>query len=216
MGLYKNGILGAYRNKVGTVVGRIWRGKDVVAAMPKSMHNPNTEPQKSIRNRFAVIGALAGTFLSAINIGLHNIFMKRQSTAAGEFVRLNWDAVTEAGGTITTDYSSIKIAKGSLVGVLFGAADFDTPATVTAQFASLEQADGTSLDDKVYLMVYCPEADAAVLGDPVARAANHASLMVPPSWGGMRVHVWGFVAGGGMNNKGKISNSVYIGSGTIS
>ena len=120
MALYKNGILGAYRNKVGTVVGRIWRGKDVVAAMPKSMHNPNTDPQKKIRSRFAVIGRLAASFLNALNIGLHNIYMKRQSTAIGEFVRLNWDAVTAAGETVTTDYSSIKVAKGNLVGVLFG------------------------------------------------------------------------------------------------
>lgn len=219
MALYKNGILGAYRNKVGTVVGRIWRGKDVVAAMPKSMHNPNTDPQKKIRSRFAVIGRLAASFLNALNIGLHNIYMKRQSTAIGEFVRLNWDAVTTAGDTVTTDYSSIKIAKGNLVGVLFGTADFEVPQQVTVSFESNEEADGTSLDDSVYLMVYCPDADAAILSAPVKRSANSVNLMVPRYWGGMTVHLWGFVKGGGItntgDNRGKISNSVYIGSGNI-
>lgn len=216
MALYKNGILGAYRNKVGTVVGRIWRGKDVVAAMPKSMHNPNTDPQKKIRSRFAVIGRLAASFLNALNIGLHNIYMKRQSTAIGEFVRLNWDAVTAAGETVTTDYSSIKVAKGNLVGVLFGTADFDTPQQVEVSFESNEEADGTSLDDKVYLLVYSPDADAAILSAPVKRSAHSVSLMVPVYWGGMKVHLWGFTQGDGMTNKGKISNSTYIGTGTIS
>lgn len=219
MALYKNGILGAYRNKVGTVVGRIWRGKDVVAAMPKSMHNPNTDPQKKIRSRFAVIGRLAASFLNALNIGLHNIYMKRQSTAIGEFVRLNWDAVTAAGETVTTDYSSIKISKGNLVGVLFGTASFDTPQQVTVNFESNEEADGTSLDDLIYLMVYCPDADAAILSAPVKRSASSVTLMVPTYWGGMTVHLWGFVKGGGIantgDNRGKISNSVYIGSGNI-
>lgn len=219
MALYKNGILGAYRNKVGTVVGRIWRGKDVVAAMPKSMHNPNTQPQKSIRSRFAVIGRLAAALLNALNIGLHNIYMKRQSTAIGEFVRLNWDAVTAAGETVTTDYSSIKIAKGNLVGVLFGTADFNTPQQVSVSFESNEEADGTSLDDLIYLMVYCPDADAAILSAPVKRSANSVYLMVPGYWGGKTVHLWGFVKGGGLtntgDNRGKISNSVYIGSGNI-
>lgn len=219
MALYKNGILGAYRNKVGTVVGRIWRGKDVVAAMPKSMHNPNTDPQKKIRSRFAVIGRLAASFLNALNIGLHNIYMKRQSTAIGEFVRLNWDAVTAAGETVTTDYSKIKVAKGNLVGVMFGTANFDTPQQVTVSFESNEEADGTSLDDSVYLMVYCPDADAAILSAPVKRSAKSVSLMVPAYWGSMTVHLWGFVKGNGMtnmgNNRGKISNSIYIGSGNI-
>ncbi len=219
MALYKNGILGAYRNKVGTVVGRIWRGKDVVAAMPKSMHNPNTDPQKKIRSRFAVIGRLAASLLNALNIGLHNIYMKRQSTAIGEFVRLNWDAVTAAGETVTTDYSSIKIAKGNLVGVLFGTADFDTPQQVEVSFESNEEADGTSLDDKVYLLVYCPDADAAILSAPVKRSVSSVSLMVPAYWGGMTVHLWGFTKGDGMtnmgDNRGKISNSTYIGSGII-
>lgn len=219
MALYKNGILGAYRNKVGTVVGRIWRGKDVVAAMPKSMHNPNTDPQKKIRSRFAVIGRLAASLLNALNIGLHNIYMKRQSTAIGEFVRLNWDAVTAAGDTITTDYSSIKVAKGNLVGVMFGTADFDTPQQVEVSFESNEEADGTSLDDKVYLLVYCPDVDAAILSAPVKRSANSVSLMVPAYWGGQTVHLWGFTKGDGMtnmgDNRGKISNSTYIGSGNI-
>lgn len=219
MALYKNGILGAYRNKVGTVVGRIWRGKDVVAAMPKSMHNPDTDPQKKIRSRFAVIGRLAASLLNALNIGLHNIYMKRQSTAIGEFVRLNWDAVTAAGATVTTDYSAIKVAKGNLVGVLFGTADFDTPQQVEVSFESNEEADGTSLDDQVYLLVYSPDADAAILSAPVKRSAHSVSLMVPAYWGGMKVHLWGFTKGGGMtnagDNRGKISNSTYIGTGNI-
>lgn len=219
MALYKNGILGAYRNKVGTVVGRIWRGKDVVAAMPKSMHNPNTDPQKKIRSRFAVIGRLAASLLNALNIGLHNIYMKRQSTAIGEFVRLNWDAVTMAGDTVTTDYSSIKVAKGNLVGVMFGAADFSTPREIKVPFESNDEADGTNLDDKVYLLVYCPEADAAVLSTPARRGAMKITLMVPGYWSGMKVHLWGFTKGVGMtnrgDNRGKISNSTYIGSGNI-
>ena len=215
MALYKNGILGAYRNKVGTVVGRIWRGKDVVAAMPKSMHNPNTDPQKKIRSRFAVIGRLAASLLNALNIGLHNIYMKRQSTAIGEFVRLNWDAVTAAGDTVTTDYSKIKVAKGNLVGVLFGTADFDTPQQIEVSFESNEEADGTSLDDEVYMIVYCPTVDAAILSAPVRRSAHSVNLMVPAYWGGMSVHLWGFTVGKNITNKGKISNSTYIGTGTI-
>lgn len=219
MALYKNGILGAYRNKVGTVVGRIWRGRDVVAAMPKSMHNPNTDPQKKIRSRFAVIGRLAASLLNALNIGLHNIYMKRQSTAIGEFVRLNWDAVTMAGDDVKTNYTAIKVAKGNLVGVLFGGADFSTPQTVKVPFESNEEADGTSLDDKVYILMYCPDADAAILSEPVKRSANSVTLMVPRHWGGMTVHLWGFTKGDGMtnlgDNRGKISNSTYIGSGII-
>ena len=220
MALYKNGILGAYRNKVGTVVGRIWRGKDVVAAMPKSMHNPNTDPQKKIRSRFAVIGRLAASLLNALNIGLHNIYMKRQSTAIGEFVRLNWDAVTATGDTVTTDYSAIKVARGNLVGVLFKTPSFEIPQQVIVDFENNEEIDGVSLDDKIHLLVYCPDADAAILSAPVKRSANTVSLMVPAYWGGMVVHLWGFVQGDGIDNsgketKGKISNSVYIGSGKI-
>ena len=218
MALYKQGILGAFRNKVGTVVGRIWRsGKFVMAGLPQTHSKTATNAQLLIQARFKAIGNLAGAFLSATNLGLKNMFLKRGSTQAGEFVRLNWNNVqATTPDSVTIDYAEIEVSRGSLTGVQFGTADFDTPNQVEVAFTTNEEVDGTSLLDKVYLFVYCPDTQAGILSAPVARSVQSTSLMVPSFWGGMKVHVWGFVVGADNNTKGKVSNSVYIGSGNIS
>lgn len=218
MALYKGGILGPVRNKVGSVVGRVWRtGKYVLAAMPASVKNPRTQAQQLIRARFSALGEMGGAFLSAIGTGLRGTYMARQSTAVGEFVRLNWGVVqaTVADG-VTIDYTGIRVAKGPLTNVAFGTAQFDTPQTVDVSFTTMEEIAGTSLDDKVYVFCYCPDAKAGIMADPVKRSARSVSVLVPAQWNGMKVHLWGFSVGDGLNNKGRISNSTYLGSGNIS
>ena len=217
MALYKLGILGAFRNKVGNVVGRIWRpGKYVIAAMPSRYRDANTTEQQIIRVRFKCLGTLAAAFLSAITPGLKSVFSRRKSTAVAEFVRLNWDAVTATTvDSVSVDYADLIIAQGPLTSVQFGAPNFDTPNTVTVGYATNEEVENTDLTDKVYAFVYCPDAKCGVMSAPVARSIKTISVTVPAYWNGMKVHIWGFTVGNGANNKGKISNSDYIGTGNI-
>lgn len=218
MALYQKGILGEFWNKVGTVVGRKWyRGKFAMASYAKRVSNPNTEAQQLWRARFAAAGEFGTAMLAAINIGLLGRRQRRISTALGEFVKLNLPSITAATpDMVSIDYAGIIVAQGHGTGVQFSTPDFNNPQQVSVVFDPNDELPFVDDNDDIYCVVYCPDAKHALLGVPAKRSVGRVTVSVPSYWTGMKVHVWGFTVGNGIDNKGRISDSAYIGTGNIS
>ena len=177
----------------------------------------NNEAQQLVRTRFAAIGSLAGAFLSAIRIGLYQVARRNRVTEGDIFVKKNWSCIhAEAPGSATIDYGDLVIAIGNLPEAGFGTASFATPLSVSVPMSDTSEQVGADSHDLVYLFVYDPAKKAGVMGDVKVRADENIVAEVPAYWNGDKVHVWGFAVGAGPNNKGEISNSRYIGTGTIS
>ena len=62
MGTIKQGILGGFSGKVGTVVGGNWKGISYMRALAQNVKNPRTDAQMNQRSKFA----LAIAFLKPI------------------------------------------------------------------------------------------------------------------------------------------------------
>ena len=218
MALYQKGILGDFWNKVGTVVGRKWyRGKFAMASYAKRVSNPNTEAQQLWRARFAAAGELGTAMLAGINIGLLGQRKRRVSTALGEFVKLNLPNIQAATpDSVSIDYTGIIVATGHGTPVQFNAPDFNNPQQASVTFDPLDEYPYVDDNDEVYVLVYCPDAKQAVLSMPINRSVGRVTVNVPSFWSGMKVHMWGWTVGQGIDNKGRISNSSYLGSGNIS
>ena len=91
MGTIKRGILGGFKNKVGSVIGSSWKGIDTMRSMPLSVANPNTAKQKTVRSNFKTLVAAA----SSVNATLIRPYWSRfakQMTGANAFVRENYAA----------------------------------------------------------------------------------------------------------------------------
>ena len=218
MGKVRMGILDGFYGKVGTVVGSFWKGKPVMRAYvrPKGTHT-SSEAQALIQTRFAAINSLSGAFLSALQLGFGLIARQRHVTEGNVFVTENWDCIhADTPGAATVDYTELVIAMGHLPEAQFGAASFADPLSVEVPMTDSSEVIGADPRDKVYLFVYSPEAGAGMLGDVKVRADESIACTVPAYWNGHRVHVWGFAVGAGPDNEGEISNSRYLGSGTIS
>jgi len=216
MATINRGILDGFFGKVGTVVGSFWKGIPVMRAYVRHIHDRKGAPQLLIRARFATINGLASSFLSAIRIGLRDAAAKSRTTEGNVFVKKNWGAVQASTvDSVTVDYADLLVAQGALTGVQFGTPSFDTPQRVAVGFDSNEECEKTSLDDEVYVFVYCPDMKSGVLATPVKRSVKSISVMVPTCWNGMKVHVWGFTLGAGLDTLGEVSDSAYIGSGNI-
>lgn len=218
MGKVQVGILDGFVGKVGTVVGSFWKGLPVMRAYKRTMHDANTNAQQLIRSRFAAITSLASCFLYAVRMGFKQVARSRKITETDYFVKKNWECVhCDTPGACTVDYTELVIAQGNLPEVLFGNASFAEPLQVAVPMTDTSDVIGADAHDKVYLFVYSPEAAAGVISDGRnTRADESASLNVPAYWNGHRVHVWGFAIGAGPDNMGIISDSRYLGSGTIS
>ena len=216
MGKVRMGILDGFYGKVGTVVGSFWKGKAVMRAYvpPKSKGSyAPTEAQALVNTRFAAIGNLASAFYNAILLGFKHVARAKRVTEGNVFVELNWRYVhADTPGSATIDYEELQIARGNLPEIRFGSASFTNPLQVAVALNDSATAPGADSEDLVYIFVYSPEAGAGILSDPKIRTDQSLTCDVPDYWVGQRVHVYGFGIGVG----GNISNSLYLGSGTIS
>lgn len=215
MAIYYASNFGTMRKKVGDGVTRRWRGLKVVAAYNPNPKNPQTDAQQTNRGKFGVLSEFARCLASAIDTAMTYQLRNSKVFPRAWFMKANKGIVTPSGASYVVDYSSAKISKGTLPGVLFGAASADNPGEVVVTFDSNEGVDGVSLTDRVYVAAYSPDTGMAVLSAPVARSAETLTLMVPLNWSGMQVHLWGFVLTPAAEVEVKVSDSVYLGSVTI-
>ena len=91
MGTIKRGILGGFKNKVGSVIGSSWKGIDTMRSMPLSVANPKTAKQIKVRSNFKTLVAAASSVNSTLIRPYWSRFAK-QMTGANAFVRENYEA----------------------------------------------------------------------------------------------------------------------------
>ena len=218
MAIYNAGYLSPIRKKLGNAVGRKWRTLDVLAVYQPFVSNPNTEAQQLVRARFSTAAKLAMSFARALEKGFYAICKGTKIPERSMFIKKNWSSITASSpSSVSIDYTELVIAQGALPECLFASPTFNDPLQVDVAMTDTSSVEGASASDKVYFLVYSPEAGAAVFSDGRnTRADATASIVVPAYWNGHRVHVWGFAVGNGADNKGIISNSRYLGAGTIS
>jgi hypothetical protein len=218
MAIYNAGYLSPIRKKLGNAVGRKWRTLDVLAVYQPFVSNPNTEAQQLVRARFGFAASLSNALKRALLLGFAGICKGTKVPERSMFIKKNWATIhADTPDSITADYTEMVVAEGALPECQFGNASFAEPLQVAVSMTDTSDVEGADAHDKVYIAVYDPEAKAGVISDGRnTRADESASVNVPAYWNGHRVHVWGFAIGNGIDNKGVISNSRYLGSGTIS
>ncbi|MDY6370916.1 MAG: DUF6266 family protein [Bacteroidales bacterium] len=89
MAKLEQGILGPFRGKVGTVVGYLWRGRQVVRAYRREINYPNTEMQQAEREWFVGMVRFAATARQALLLGLRERAARDVMTEGNAFVRMN-------------------------------------------------------------------------------------------------------------------------------
>lgn len=218
------GILGQQVGKVGPVVGRLFRGEVIYSAYQPVVGNPKTNAQLLHRSKFSVLSALGHGFSCAVKLGLGRAVAGTKYSPRNMFAKLNKGQVSGAvPESIIVNYPELRVAMGSLCPVTFGAPEFDSPLHVEAEFTDGTVECQKTPNDKVYLVVYCPDLKQAIVSTGVARDAvtKKCSVAVPSTWNGIKVHVWGFVRNDGQLYEpmqipsGECSGSVYVGTGNI-
>ena len=211
--------LGRLKKKSGPNVFRKWRNLQVMAVYNSEVRNPNTDNQKVVRYAFATAARIAAAFSSAIMFGFENVCKGTKTPQRGYFVKTNWNCFHgDASGSVTVDYEDFVISQGGLPQIQFGLATFTNPLEVDVPITDNASAVGADADDIAYVFVYSPEAGAGILVDSKKRTDPSVAVNVPANWNGHRVHVYGFGKGSDSNalKAGQYSDSLYLGSGTIS
>lgn len=111
MAIIKQGILGGFKKKIGSVVGSSWKGIATMRSLPLSVANPKTAAQVSNRNRFKTCSEFASEILSAVIKPLMDRFAGQMS-GYNYFCKLN--KAVFANPSIPT-WGSLVISKGKML-----------------------------------------------------------------------------------------------------
>lgn len=217
MAIYFAGYLSPIRNKLGNAVGRKWRTIDVLSAYNGRPRNPRTTAQQINRTIFGAAASIARDFDYALKIGFKTQCDGTSIPERSMFIKKNYNTFKcDTPGACTVDYSALVLAEGTLPAAGFGNARFTNPLAVDVTMTDSSALPGALETDKIVLFVYSPEAGAGMPSAIKLRDDDEISVTVPTQWNGHRVHVWGLTYGApNADNAGKVSNSVYLGSGTI-
>ena len=162
MGIIKQGILGGFSGKVGSVVGTSWKGRAVMKAMPLSVANPRTSGQVNQRTKFSQCVALSKALLGGSIALLDNPFAGNIS-GYNRFLKRNIVSFENDGTFIP---SSLTISQGVLGGVLpsdDGVLNIERNA-VTFDFDSIESPFNLNRDAVIAVAVSVDTGDVLQVG----------------------------------------------------
>jgi hypothetical protein len=150
MGVIKQGILGGFSGKVGSVVGSSWKGIAVMKAKPLSVTNPQTAAQTEQRDRMTGIVAVARILLAALIQPYWNPFAQRMS-GYNAFVSENIDTFV---ADVFTDYADFYSTRGSLLGVVVtGVVATAAGNTITVSWTDNSgTADALATDEMIFVV----------------------------------------------------------------
>ena len=211
MGTIKQGILGGFSGKVGTVVGSSWKGLSYMRGQAQSVKNPRTAKQKAQRDKFALALSFIRPIQSFIKVGFKTYAVHQSEFNAAMSYTLK-NAIKGTYPSFTIDYAQAMVSRGSLAKPLnIQKQNNDNEIAVSWQDNS---GTANALDtDFAMVMAYNPEKEEAVYDMATAcRGDEGASLQYPSDWAGDTVHIYlAFVSEDGT----LVSDSDYVGSMTI-
>ena len=212
MGKISQGILGGLSGKVGNVIGGSWKGIDYIRIKPSSVANPRTEGQVNQRNKFSATIEFLQPNKAFLNVGFKAFAVKKTPfNAAMSYVLGN--AITGIAPNFTVDYSLALLSRGSLSDPFNASVDLTVANQVTFDWDDNSADGNANTNDKSMVLAYNPlKKESIFLLDGAIRTVTTQILALPISYTGDTIELFmAFVSADGKI----VSNSVYLGSGTV-
>ncbi|HPE76583.1 MAG TPA: DUF6266 family protein [Draconibacterium sp.] len=209
MGTIKQGILGGFSGKVGTVIGGNWKGIDYMRSKAASISNPKTEAQLDQRARFGAALKFLQPLTSFLRVGFKNYAVKMTAFNSAMSYNLN-NAMDGVYPEYFIDYESALVSRGSLPGALNPAVQSTTPNQIDFEWSNNSEDSTASANDRVLLVALNPAKQKAIsiIGGN-ERSVGEQSIEVPATFSGDVVHCYIAFQNA---NQSVLSNSVYVGS----
>ena len=211
MGKLNEGFTGGVSGRVGNTVGYQWRGKWCIRMRPAVFHDAKTPNQLAQRALFRQTVAFAGRAKETLRIGLRMASLEHQMTECNYFMRKNKRCFALEEGQLRVQYEELVFAEGPVAPVRFETPQVIEGHTLQIDFEKNPLRRTARPSDIVYVLLYCPDLEAFHLSLPTYRSKGRVEILLSDRWTGHEVHLWGFV----QDNKGRASDSYYLGSGVL-
>ncbi len=212
MGTLKDGILGGFSGRVGTLVGATWKDIYYIRTRPAKVRDAKTEKQLSQRSSFSVTMDFLKRITPFIRIGFQAHATGRM-TAFNAAMSYNMKfAVTKGNQGMALDWPNVLVSKGTLGSVT------EVSGRVSEWELHLHWDTGgseNSWPDDIAMVVANNTVKGRSIYDLNAskRASGKASLPLPAAWEGDTIETYlAFKTDDGA----MVSNSIYIGQYVVS
>lgn len=181
MGTIKQGILGGFSGKVGTVVGSTWKSVHYMRALAVSFSDPRTEKQKNQRSKFTAAVNFTKAMTPFLRFG-YKEFSGQQSAFNAAVSYILKHAMKGSGTNVSIDYNKALVTRGSLVPAL------DATVTVNESKVTFVWTDNSGMGDATVtdaamLLAYNKDKGMAVYDIAAAtRSDAKAELKLPANW----------------------------------
>lgn len=205
MATFKNGILGPFKGKVGTVVGYELNGQHVMREVGKGKANKApTEKELANRKKFVLAQGWLKPLTDFLRVGFQDYAPTFYGFNAAKSYLLN-HAVTGAYPDFLIDPALMLVSHGGLAPALSAGAVSETPNAITFTWDPGAHA----YNDRAMFLVYDTKNGIAEFDTAAAKTQNRKGVfVVNPSFSGNKVHVYlAFVSEDRKNR----SNSQYLG-----
>lgn len=211
MGTIKQGILGGFSGKVGTVVGGSWKGISYMRGRAQSIKNPRTEAQMEQRSKFALTLEFLKPITAYVRTG-YKTYAHRQTefNAAMSYICLN--AITGTYPDYALDFSLALVSRGGLA-TAKNAACTAAGGKITVTWTDNSGEGNALATDLAMPLAFNKDKGEAVFNTAAAtRDITTVELNLPADWIGDKIETYiGFVSADGK----QVANSVYLGEKTV-
>ena len=213
MGTIKQGILGGFSGKVGTVIGSSWKGISYMRGQAQHVKNPRSAGQLNQRSKFSLALSFLQPVVPYIRIGYKSQAAKQtEFNAAMSYTIKN--AITGSYPNYALDYTKIVVSKGGLTQVTGATATWDNNRNeVKIDWTDNSGVGNALATDKAMPFIYNKAKGETIYDTAGATRATHTqSLTVPNDWEGDKVEVYlGMVSEDGK----EVADSIYLGEVTL-
>lgn len=206
MGTIKQGILGGFSGRVGTVVGGTWKSVHYMRALAINIKDARTDKQLCQRGRFREVVNFLKIITPFIRIGYRNYEQGKSAYNAATSYLLKY-AVTGCGEEAALDFEKVRVSRGSLTPALDAAVAVESGK---ASFSWTDNSDtGDALaTDQAMVLVYNKDRQEVVYNVAAGtRGDATAELTLPTGWDSEALAVYlGFCSEDGE----RVANSVCL------
>lgn len=208
MGTIKQGILGGFSGKVGTVVGSSWKGINYMRGRAQSVKNPRTEGQMEQRSKFSLALDFLKPITAFIRIG-YKVYANKQTAFNAAMSYIVKNAISGAFPNYSLDHSLTLVSRGNLTQPTNASAAMGAGKVTVSWTDNSGQGDAQATDVAMPLAFNADKGEAVFNTAAATRADQRAELAFPADWVGDTVEIYlGFVSADGVS----VSNSLYLGS----
>lgn len=207
MGIIRNGILGGFRKKVGSITGAFWRDLNVIKALPKISNKPPTQTQLEHRAKFSLVTSFLSNLSELIDGAYKHSGSKSSMNEAVAYHMKN--AITGVAPNFALDYTKVRFSSGKLAIPSTFSVDVTAPGKVDFNWSLEADSKYRDATDMINVLAYNPTKDQYVsLTAAVPRSMKKLVLQMPLDFVGDSVHCYfSFTSA---KKKNLHSNSVHV------